>query len=392
MKIGYDVSQTGSGKAGCGFFAYSLIQNIAKLDHANEYILYPTFGDVYWDENWAESVVSLQQPNFQKGKGHKTYADMQQFWRRPNTSFDEFLGKPDILHANNFYCPLGLNRSRLVYTLYDLGFIANPDWTTEANRTICFEGVYRGSVVSDMIVSISDHSTNHFLRLFPHYPRERIRTIYPASRFEEYHPDPNRTGPQNIEPRKFWLAVGTIEPRKNYFKLVEAYAQYKQAGRLDFPLVIAGGKGWLMENFLHKVKELGLEDDVIMLGYVDDDTLLWLYSHCYAFIYPSFFEGFGLPVLEAMSQGAAVITSKSTSLPEIVGDAALMVDPNSMDEILKAMMTISQHSYPIEQLRQASVQRSKAFSWADSARQILEVYQQVMELPYYHNPDRRIKE
>jgi glycosyltransferase involved in cell wall biosynthesis len=388
MRIGYDISQTGSGKAGCGFFAFSLVQNLASVDHSNEYTLYPTFGDAYWDEDWADRVVSIKQPNFQRGRGHKTYADLQQYWRKPNINYDEFLGFPDILHSNNFYCPLDLSHPRLVYTLYDLGFLANPEWTTEMNRMICFDGVYRASMVADMIIAISEHTRQHFLDYFPHYPKERIRVVYPASRFEQSTLQADTGGIRDLEPRKFWLAVGTIEPRKNYFKLIDAYARYRQAGKLDYPLVIAGGKGWLMENFVEKVKQLGLEDHVIMLGYVEESTLLWLYRHCFAFVYPSFFEGFGLPVLEAMSQGAAVITSQCTSIPEIVKDAGLLVDPYNAESILNAMLVVSDPDYPTDKLRQASLDRAAAFSWLNAARQVLEAYQDVMQLPYYHKPER----
>lgn len=390
MKIGFDISQTGSQKAGCGYFAYSLIQNLAKIDRSNEYILYPTFGDVYWDEDWAENVVTIQQDNFRLGRGHKTYADLQQYWRKPNVSFDEHLGVPDILQANNFFCPLGLNHPRLVYLLYDLGFLINPEWMTEANRINCFEGVYRASVVSDMIIAISDYTKNHFLNLFPHYPKERITTIYPSSRFEQEKYELTEGTVKDLESRKFWLAVATIEPRKNYLRLVEAYARYRQERSLDFPLVIVGGKGWMMDNFTQKIKQLGVEEHVIFLGYVDDPTLLWLYRHCFAFIYPSLFEGFGLPVLEAMSQGAAVIASRTTSIPEIVGEVGILIDPNSVEDIIEAMVSISAPDYPMEQLKQASFKRSQAFSWLASAKQVLEVYRHTMQLPYYDRPGRKV--
>ena len=125
----------------------------------------------------------------------------------------------------------------------------------------------------------------------------------------------------------------------------------------NLPLVFAGGKGWLLENFVSTINELGLAENVIMLGYVDDNQLSWLYRNCYAFVYPSLFEGFGLPVLEAMSLGAAVITSNTTSLPEVVGDAGLLVNPYQAEEIMTAMQQMQTDDAPQKRLKKMALAR-----------------------------------
>jgi len=132
---------------------------------------------------------------------------------------------------------------------------------------------------------------------------------------------------KRIKPGEFWLAVGALEPRKNLRRLLDAFTIYKGQATIQYPLVLAGGKGWLEDELEEFIHELGLSNNVQMLGYVPDEELAWLYRNCFSFVYPSLYEGFGLPVLEAMGLGAAVITSNATSLPEVAGDAAHYVNP-----------------------------------------------------------------
>ena len=212
------------------------------------------------------------------------------------------------------------------------------------------------------------------MELFPHFPSERIVTIHLASRFSKR---PGLTRPwrfASIGPGKFWLNVGTLEPRKNQRLLLQAYARLRANVTDTLPLVIVGGKGWLTEELFKTVERLGLEKYVIMPGYVDDQALQWLYQNCYAMVYPSLFEGFGLPVLEAMNLGAPVISSNVTSIPEIVGDAGILVDPVDEQDIFRAMLRLSQEPGLCESLRERGAQRAKQFTWDAAARRLLECY------------------
>jgi glycosyltransferase involved in cell wall biosynthesis len=382
MRIGFDTSQTGNAKAGCGWLADSLVRHLAEIDARNEYVLYPTFGDVYWDMDGPAATVHIDRPNFQRGLSHSTLAEAQQFWRNPSDDFEARLGEPDIVHANNFFCPHGLRRARLVYTLYDLMFLEHPESTTEANRIACFTGTFGASLRADFIVAISHYSRNHFLNTFPHYPPDRIHVVHPASRFHLQPECPHPRRLAHLQPGRFWLNVGTIEPRKNHRRLLQAYARLKTQLGGSFPLVLAGGKGWLMEGFDRFIEELGLQQDVILPGYVEETELQWLYQNCFAFLYPSLFEGFGLPVLEAMTLGAPVITSNTTSLPEIVGRAGLLVDPFAEDSIVNAMHQLATGQINREVLREQGVARASEFSWQSTAEQVREIYQQIVEIPH----------
>jgi glycosyltransferase involved in cell wall biosynthesis len=142
-------------------------------------------------------------------------------------------------------------------------------------------------------------------------------------------------------------------------------------------LVHTGGSGWLIKDFKDQVRKLNLHDDVILLGYVNDTTLHWLYQNCFAFVYPSFFEGFGMPVLEAMSLGAAVITSNTTSIPEIVGEAGILVDPSQDEQIAHAMDDLAGDEERLTDLRHAAFKQAALFSWTRAADQTLNIYRSI---------------
>ncbi|WNV06799.1 glycosyltransferase family 1 protein [Candidatus Methylospira mobilis] len=318
--------------------------------------------------------------NVHYGPRHITREIASVFWANPDVETQ--LGMPDIIHANNYWCPIQLMSSRLVYTFYDLGFAIDPSWTMETNRTGCFDGVFRASVAADWVVAISEASRDHYLRVFPHFPEDRIRVIYPCSRFVDSNGEGKRPKSMgNIPSGSYWLNVGTIEPRKNQRCLVDAYARYIASGGAPMPLVLAGGKGWLMDDFKEHLLDLGIAAQVVMTGYVSDDELIWLYRNCYANLYPSLFEGFGLPVLEGMKFGAPTLTSDTSSIPEVAGDAAILLNPADTAAWADSMLRLSQNKDEREQLKIKSRRQAGKFSWQTSATALLDLYREAAMLP-----------
>jgi glycosyltransferase involved in cell wall biosynthesis len=379
MHIGFDISQTGAGKAGCGYFAHAMIQSLLELAPEHRYTLYPSFGDFYFDGAMPRRCPYAGE-NVQYGPRHANPKAARDFWTAP--TLETALGTPDLIHANNFWCPAPLANTRLIYTLHDIGFLAEPSWTTEANRVGCFEGVFRAAVAADWVVAVSEASRRHYLSVFPHFPEERVRVVHPCSRFTEAAVEGQRPAAlANIPAGRFWLSVGTIEPRKNQRRLVQAYADYLAQGGDPMPLVLAGGKGWLMEDFQNHVQALGIATQIVMTGYVSDEELTWLYRHCYANLYPSLFEGFGLPVLEGMQFGAATLCSNAASLPEVAGSAAVLLPPEDTAAWTDALLKLVAHPEERQRLSAAAQRQAGRFAWRDSAAALLELYAAALAAP-----------
>jgi glycosyltransferase involved in cell wall biosynthesis len=206
--------------------------------------------------------------------------------------------------------------------------------------------------------------------------------VYPCSRFADSNAKGQRPKAlKNITAGNFWLNVGTIEPRKNQRILIEAYSRYLTLGGTPYPLVMVGGEGWLMEDFHKYIEKIGIANHVVMTGYVSDTELIWLYRNCYANLYPSLFEGFGLPVLEGMQFGAATLASHSSSIPEVAGNAANLLDPENADAWTQAMLHLS--LYPEERLKMcdASCKQAANFDWKKSAASLLQLYEDAKASP-----------
>lgn len=379
LKIGFDISQTGAGKAGCGYFAHAMIQSMLNLAPEHRYSLFPSFGDFYFD-GLMPDLNPYPGQSVHYGPKHVSVESSRDFWT--GTGAEASLGIPDIVHANNFWCPVQFASSRLIYTFYDMGFVVEPAWTTEANRVGCFDGVFRSAVAADWVVAISEASRTHYLNVFPHFPQDRIRVIYPCSRFA----DSSAQGKQpkaleDILAGGYWLNVGTIEPRKNQRRLVEAYAGYLALGGASMPLVLAGGNGWLMEDFQSHLRELGVAAQVLMTGYVTDDELIWLYRNCYGNLYPSLFEGFGLPVLEGMQFGAPTLASNSSSLPEVVGEATILLAPEDTEAWTQAMLRLAANRNERDRMVSASLKQAARFDWKHSASELLHLYEEALAAP-----------
>ncbi|MCD6293945.1 MAG: glycosyltransferase family 4 protein [Deltaproteobacteria bacterium] len=384
MRIGFDISQTGSNKAGCGYFADSLILALSDLDTENEYILYPHFGTTFWDPNAERNTRKINRPNISRKRMGRDFESAFSFWENLPADAEERLGNPDVIHANNYSCPSGFKKARVVYALYDLSFFDYPDLTTEENRSKCFGGVFSAAVSADFILSISEYSLTRFLETYPHYPKERTGVAHLGSRF--FSAGPNGIIGKSVgrlAPDKFWLSVCTLEPRKNLRRLLRAFREYLKSSEISYPLVLAGGEGWMEGELDTFIEQLDLSGYVLLPGYVSDEKLCWLYKNCFAFVYPSLYEGFGLPVLEAMGFGAAVITSDTTSLPEVAGDAVHYVDPLKEDDTTRAFLKLGVNEAYRQILRKKAITRAKRFSWEKSAQKVLSFYKQVIAMPKF---------
>jgi len=381
MRIGFDVSQTAENKAGCGFVADQLIRHLARIDTQNEYLLYPTFYS-YRHPSY-HKATRPEEGNISIHFNGLSFHDMVGGWERELADRTEWLGSPDIVHSNNFSCVRD-HRAKIVYVIYDLTPLVHPEFSTEENRLVCFDGIFNASIYADHCIAISEYTKKTFLQYFPHYPEERMTVMLLGTR-PTIAPVSDETLRRKVFKKyglreDFWLGVGTIEPRKNYRLLIDAFCAVNGTKQL----VIAGGKGWLESDIGEKISRMGVQDQVKFLGYVSDEELSVLYSSCFAFVYPSFYEGFGLPVLEAMSCGAAIISSSSSSLPEVGGEAVLYVDPHSRDSLIDKMQLLEGSPGLLQELRRKAKERARMFSWQAAAQNVLKVYEKTIRMKPWH--------
>ncbi|TVR02200.1 MAG: glycosyltransferase family 1 protein, partial [Desulfovibrionales bacterium] len=215
MRIGFDISQTGRDKAGCGHYAASLLQAMLPLAPEHEFRLYPHFGPAIWDEKlfalW--KAGENERIRLQRLAGDKK--ELADFWKKAPSLRSHTLDTPDVIHANSYFCPPPLPGCKLVSTLYDLSFVDHPEWTTPENWWNCLSGILDAAFFADQIVAISAYSRRRFLEFFPFFPANRIHIPPPARRMAKAEGDsPSPKICRDLLSGAFWLGVGTLEPRK----------------------------------------------------------------------------------------------------------------------------------------------------------------------------------
>jgi glycosyltransferase involved in cell wall biosynthesis len=287
---------------------------------------------------------------------------------------------PDVLHGLSYALPLA-HVGAMVVTVLDLSFLRFPEYFNRGNR-IYLSAMTRLAVRrARRVIAISEFTRTEIVRLLGVSP-ERVAVVH-CGVDERFRPvrDPAVLEAFRRErglPERFILYLGTIEPRKNLERLLDAYARVRR--HLPHKLVLAGGRGWKAEGVYARIAALDLERDVLLPGYVPmEEQPLW-YNGADVYVYPSLYEGFGLPPLEAMACGTPVVAARAASLPEVLGDAAVLVDPLSVDALSEALLRVASDADLRRTLGLAGVARAEHFTWTRTALQTLEVYRQVEQL------------
>ena len=298
---------------------------------------------------------------------------------------EAFAGRSDLYHATDFVLPPLLPGVRSVLTVHDLTFMRDASSAQPQLLSFLTRVVRQSTLRATHIVADSYATARDLMELYG-LPQERITTIH-SGVDARFTPQPCAADEQTCLRQKyglgeapFVLTVGTLQRRKNHLTLVRAFARMlNQPGvPQDLQLVIAGGKGWLYDDVLVEVKALGLTERVCFMGFVDDADLPALYRAADVFAFPSLYEGFGLPPLEALACGVPVVTSNASSLPEVVGDAGLMVDALDVQGLAQALLrALTDMSWRAEAVVRGT-QRAAQFTWQRAAQQLLEVYEQVL--------------
>ena len=291
-------------------------------------------------------------------------------------------GPLDLLHATDFVLPPS-NARRTVVTVHDLAFLFYPEAAMPSLHHYLNTVVPRSVRRADHILADSVHTARDLHEQWQ-IPSEQITVVLGAVAHGHFRPVLDAQilsavrARYGIGERPFILALSSLQPRKNFVRLIEAFHLARQEAKLPHRLVIGGGKGWLYEAIFTRVQELKLQEDVLLPGFVQDADLPALYSAADLFAYPSLYEGFGLPVLEAQACGTPVLTANNSSLPEAGGEAALYVQAASVESIAAGLLRLLQEDALRQQLRQAGLIHAAPFTWQRSAQQLLSAYQKVL--------------
>lgn len=286
----------------------------------------------------------------------------------------------NIFHDPGYFLPMLGKRLNKVVTFHDMVPFVHKETNSKKYFSYMRTVITISARIADRIIADSEITKQDILRILK-LPESKVKVIYLAARkiFQPL-PDPTRLAAVRARlnlTRPYILNVGTIEPRKNIQRLLEAYHSLRKLKKIPHQLVIVGPKGWLYKPVLQKISTLDLDEHVIMTGYVEDQDLVALYNGADLFIFPSLYEGFGLPPLEAIACGAPVASSNTSCLPEILGDAAVYFDPYNVDNIADSIMSVLDNPTLACKLRSAGPQRAARFSWEQTARQTLDVYREL---------------
>ena len=367
MRIGFDARMAYYSSGGLGHYIDGLLNGLASIDQENQYTIFRSRKD---------RRVSSLPPNF---RTRPLWTPCHHRWEQVALPAELALSNLDVLHSPDFIPPLR-RRCRSVITVHDLAFIRYPEYLTP--DALRYYGQIRSAVKSaDLIIAVSQNTKVDLSELLA-VPPAKVRVVYEAAS-PLYRPLNGGSAaiPESVQalPQPYLLFVGTLEPRKNVPALLQALARIKaQRGPLTPRLVLAGARGWLYQGALELVGKLGLSEETVLFGPATPQELLWLYNRAEAMVLPSFYEGFGLPLVEAMACGTPVITSRTSSLPEVAGNAALLVEPEDSDGLAEAICRVLDEAPLRAQLRQAGLRQAAQYDWAKTARATLEVYREAI--------------
>lgn len=412
MKIGFDASRAFTkNRTGTENYSFQILHNLSLIDHTNTYFVYcrpKTISNITlasqgstlrgWPDNFKFIIIPYPRLWTQVGLARQTFFD-----------------KLDILFIPAHTLPLikkpGL---KTMVTVHDLGAEYLPQ-THQLKQRLYLKLMTDFQLKSAThLIAVSQATKDDLIKKVG-IPEKKISVVYEGydqEKFKVQSSNPIKSGSKfkidqtlkeyHLQPKSYFLFVGTIQPRKNLERLILAFSKYSSSkvspkadgveklsnsnssrfasahSNNNIQLVLAGSKGWLSDEIYELPKKLGIENQVKFLGYVPDEKLPALYSGAKAFLFPSLFEGFGIPILEAFASGCPVLTSNISSMPEVAGNAAVLVDPYSVDDIAQGMEKITDKKLSYSFIKKGQSQVKK-FSWEKAAKKTLQVLEKTVK-------------
>jgi len=379
MRIGIDANWAVYEKAGIGKYSENLIRNLLQEDKKNEYVLFFNF---FKNKKKHQSEIK----NITTGAKAKVSVKfipipgkVKEFLFQTKFPAQKIFPDDIDLYFSPYFS--GIPRvgwKKMVVTIHDLAFLKFPDHRGKNISNFYLRKTKQAIESCQKVIAVSESTKNDLIKILKVDP-EKIVVIYEGKdenfRLIKEKDKINKVVRKYLPKlQEFILSVGTLEPRKNLVKLIRAYSMLPYVIQKKYKLVLAGGEGWNNSDIQKEIKELNLEEKIIKLGYVKQSDLPALYNAATVFVYPSLYEGFGLPPLEAMSCGTPVITSNTSSLPEVVGSAAKLINSKSEKEITEELKNVLTSRKIQLEMKIKGIEQAKKFSWKKSAKETIDLF------------------
>lgn len=387
MRIAIDYTTGVWPGAGVARYTRALVQALLTVDPQNEYILFYGGHDVprHTPEYAGLCTLLSRYRNVHVREIPLGARLLGILWNRLRVPLpaDRVVGGADVVHAPDFVLP-PLARARSVVTIHDLSFLVVPEASDPGNRAYLSHQVPRAARRASLVVAVSEATRRDVIERLGIAPG-RVVTVpngvdphFRSLSYDEITPLAPALRARLGLPPRFLLHVGTIEPRKNLVRLIHAYARLVAHGRdAEHDLVLAGRPGWMYESVYQAAAHSGLARRIHFLNYVPERDLPMLYNLATVFVYPSLYEGFGLPVIEAMACGTPVLTARTPALVEISGTAAMLIDPRAEETITAALELLLENPAMLAHLHTVGLQQAARYPWTASANQMIGVYERL---------------
>lgn len=379
MRIGIDIRSLAAGRrTGVEEYTLGLLKELFRSGGEHEYILfYNAWGTAEPDLSWTDGFANVRVRRFRIPNKLLNFS----LWYFRYPKLDRLIGGVDVFFMPNLNFAAFSKQAKVFVTAHDLSFELFPEFFSWKQRLWHFAVNFRGLLRrADCVIAVSESTQDDLASIYG-IPREKIRVI-PSGVDERFAPM-NRNDLSLLAvqekyhvPHKFFLYLGTIEPRKNLESLLKAFEVFRRTAigeAAKYELVLAGRPGWNYTSFFEALRRSPAKDAIHMIGFVEDHDKPALYNLASVFIYPSFYEGFGFPPLEALACGTPVIASHSAALPEVIGEAGVLIDPYRPDEILQALREITKDKAFQAKLHARALVQRQCFTWAKSGQTFLDL-------------------
>jgi len=355
---------------GIGRYIYEISKELEKRDAFEINYFYGYYSDKLMNPSSKPTVKSLKTIITRFTFIKKLVREIILLLGKINAKSYDIYWEPNLLPNQN------IKTKKLITTVHDFSFILHKEYHPKERIEYIDKYFTKNIIKSDMIITGSHFTKNEILQRLD-FKEEQIEVIYHGIDHNLFQVYSNEDLKVDFElPKKFILSVGSIEPRKNLIGLLEAYSKLSLEIKKEYKLVIAGFKGWENKEIMALIEKN--QENIHYLGFISDKELSIVYNLASLFVFPSFYEGFGLPVLEAMACGTPVVCSDSSSIPEVGGDAVVYCDPNNTDDISNKIVQVLNDTELQKSMKVSGIKRAKEFTWEKSALQHIKVFQKVL--------------